>query len=123
MEWYTWAITIVLGLGLGLIMNKNKNAKTENVHPLSKDDFYNNMRKGQLVDIRKKDQFEQDKIKGARNFKPGQLSGKYPKVRKDQSLYLYCNNGSKSKRLAKKLSSKDYTAVYYLVGGFNNIQK
>ena len=121
MEWYIWVITIGLGLGLGLIMNKNKSVKTENIHPLSKDDFYNNLRKGHLVDIRKKDQFTQDKIKGARNFTVGQLSGKYPKVRKDQSVFLYCSNGKKSKRLAKKLSSKEFTAIYYLEDGFDNL--
>lgn len=116
-QWWTWVIAIVVGVTLGLLMNRNKKGNPIAVHIISKEDFFNNMRKGQLIDIRKKAEFEENKIKGARNFKPAQLTGKYSKVRKDKSVYLYCNNGNKSKRLAKKLGRDDYAAVYVLQGG------
>jgi len=118
--WYTWVLAIVLGVGLGILMNKNKKANPESMHLLNKEDFFNNMRKGQLIDIRKKDVFEAGSIKGARNFKPSSLTGKYSKLRKDQSVYLYCQNGKKSKRIAKKLSSDGFKTIYILDGGYDN---
>lgn len=119
-QWYTWIIAIVLGVGLGLFLQRNKQVNTSAIHVLSKEDFFNNMRKGQLIDIRKKEAFEQDKIKGARNFKPAALTGKYFKIRKDKSVYLYCSNGKKSQSLARKMSKEGYTAIYILDGGFEN---
>ena len=78
------------------------------------------MRKGQLIDVRKKDEFEQNKIIGARNFSSRQLSGKYSKLRKDLSIYIYCNNGKKSHRAAKKLTKNGYRNIYVLENGFND---
>lgn len=119
-EWYTWVMAIVLGVGLGLYMNKNKNTNKDAITVLSKDDFYNNMRKGQLVDVRKKKEFEVDKIKGARNFTVSQLTSKYPKIRLDQSVYLYANTENKAKSIAKKMSRKGYKAIYILESGFTS---
>ena len=123
MEWYTIVIAVVLGLLMGWIMTQRNKRKPEAVHMINKEDFFNNMRKGQLVDVRKAKEFEQDKIKGARNFTSGQLTGKYPKIRRDKSVYLYCQNGRKSKRIANKMSGQLYKAIYILDGGFKTIQK
>ncbi len=116
-------IAIIAGLGLGWFMVRNKNVDFSKIHFINRNDFINNMRKGQLIDIRKKEAFEQDKIKGARNFKVGDLTSKYSKLRKDQSIYLYCSNGKKSKRVAKKLIRNNTSDVYILEGGikaYNN---
>jgi len=117
-NWYTWVLAIVVGAGLGILMNRSKSTNKSAIHVISKKDFYDNMRKGQLIDIRKKDEFEADKIKGARNFKPNQITSKYTKIRKDQSVYMYCKNGKKSKRLANKMSRNGHTAIYILENGF-----
>ena len=123
MEWYTVLIAVVLGLGLGLIMTQRGKRKPEVIHVISKEDFFNNMRKGQLVDIRKEKLFEEDRIKGARHFTPGQLTGKYSKVRKDKSVYLYCSTGRAAKRLANKMSGLGYSAIFILEGGFKSTKK
>jgi len=117
MEWWNYAVAIVLGVGLGIILNKKRNIKKEVIHLISKEDFYNNMRKGQLVDLRNEKDYNTDKIKGAKNYRPKQLTSKYSKLRKDQSVYLYCNNGAVSKRTAKKMSKEGYTAIYILDKG------
>lgn len=123
MDWYTVVIAVALGLLMGWIMTQRNKRKPEVIHIISKEDFFSNMRKGQLVDIRKEKDFEADRIKGARHFTPGQLTGKFNKVRKDKSVYLYCNTGRASKRVANKMSGLGYTAIYILEGGFKATQK
>lgn len=123
MDWYTIVIAVALGLLLGWMMTQRNKRKPEAVHVISKEDFFNNMRKGQLIDVRKAKEFEADRIKGARHFAAVQLIGKYPKIRKDKSVYMYCQNERKSKKLANKMSAKGYTAIYVLEGGFKAVQK
>ncbi len=119
-------LAVVIGLGLGWLLVRNKNTDYSRMHIINRNDFVQNMRKGQLIDVRKKDDFEVDKIKGARNFKMRDLGQKYSPLRKDQAVYVYCDNGRKSKRAAKKLIRKEFKVVYVLDGGFtsyNNPQK
>ena len=113
-------IAIVLGVGIGLLIVARKNVDHSTIHIINKEDFQSNMRKGQLIDVRKKDEFNQNKIKGARNFKVGQISGKFSKLRRDQSIYIYCNNGRKSHRAAKKMTKQSFKNIYVLKGGFDN---
>ncbi len=123
MEWYTWVLAIVIGLGLGLVLSGRKAVNKDVIHIIKEDDFRNNMRKGQLVDIRKKEDFDISHIKGARNFKGRLLATKYTKLRRDQSVYLYCSNGKKSYKVAKKMSKDNFRAVYVLENGFNNLEE
>jgi rhodanese-related sulfurtransferase len=120
MDFWSIALAVVLGGGLGWLMVRNQNTDYSKIVVIPKEDFVNNMRKGQLIDIRKKELFEQDKIKGARNFKVAQMTQKYSKLRYDQAIYLYCKNGRKSKRAARKLVRKGFKAVYVLEGGFES---
>ncbi len=125
MDFWSLALAVVLGLGLGWLMMRNQGVDFSRISVLKKKDFVDNMRKGQLVDVRKKDEFEQDKIKGARNFTKGQLTGKISKLRKDQPVYLYCKNGKKSKKVSRALVRKSYQQVYVLDGGldaYNNYE-
>ncbi len=118
MNWWSILLAAAGGLGLGWLMVRNNNTDYSKLHTIEKEDFIKNMRKGQLIDVRKKDEFENDKIKGARNFRPNQLAGKYSKLRKDQSVYIYCQNGKKSKRAAKKMARDNFSDIYILKGGF-----
>jgi len=117
-----YVIPIILGLAIGALITMRGKKDPNRMQVLSVDDFKKNMRKGQLIDIRKKEAYEADKIKGARNFPYRYLKSKHQtKVRHDQPLFIYCQNGIKSKRVAKKLSLK-YTMVYVLEGGFNALK-
>lgn len=122
MEFWQIALAIVLGLGIGLLLSRNKNVNFDSIYTIKQEDFLKNMRKGQLVDIRKKEDYEQDKIKGARHFKVGKLTGKYSPLRKDLPVFLYCKNGKKSKRAAKKLSKANYQTIYILENGFDHLK-
>jgi rhodanese-related sulfurtransferase len=119
MDFWSLALAIVLGLGLGWLMMRNQGKDFSKISVLKRKDFVENMRKGQLVDIRKKAAFEQDKIKGARNFTSGQLTQKVSRLRKDRPVYLYCQNGKKSKRVSRNLIRKNYHQVYVLEGGLD----
>lgn len=120
-SFFSWQTLLAAGLGLALgwLVIRNKNVDYTKIRVIEKKDFKANMRKGQLIDIRKKTEYDQHKIKGARHFKVSQITGKYSKIRKDQGVYLYCNNGAKSKRVAKKLIRDGFNDVYVLKGGFS----
>ena len=80
------------------------------------------MRKGQLIDVRKKIIDENDKIKGSRHFTPRKIASKNVNLRRDLSVYLYCDNGKLSKRVAKRLSKKGYNNIYVLSKGYENFK-
>ncbi len=105
---------------MGLIIVSRKNVDYSSIHVINKDDFVNNMRKGQLIDVRTADEFNQNKINGARNFKANQIATKNSKLRRDQSTYLYCSNGKKSFKIAKKLTKQGFRNIYVLEDGFEN---
>lgn len=121
MDWIQIIVAIAAGLLLGWFLTRNRNIDYTKIHTINETDFKNNMRKGQLIDIRKKEAYEAGKIKGARHFAVKELTHKYSKVRKDLSIYLYCDNGRKSKRVARKLAKNNFSDIYILEGGFDNL--
>ncbi len=117
-----YAIAIAIGLFIGFfLVRKNKETRFkegERLVILEWPEFKRNMRKGQLIDIRKEKDVEKEKIKGARRIPVRALTSKYQtKVRKDLPLYIYCNTGKKSYKAAKKLLHKNFRKVYILRGG------
>ncbi len=118
-----YAVAIAIGLFIGFfLVRRNREVKFEESERLvirEWPEFKRNMRKGQLIDIRKEKDVEKEKIKGARRFPVRALTSKYQtKVRKDLPLYIYCNTGKKSYKAARKLLHKGYKKVYVLKGGF-----
>ena len=87
---------------------------------LSEKEFIENMRKGQLVDLRKKEEFEEGHINGARNIPFVMLTRNPGRLRKDLPIYLYCEKGKVSKRAALVLYGKGYEQIYQLDGGLVN---
>ncbi len=120
----TWVLPILIGLSLGYLLLGRTKVKPQHIEQVDEATFKGNMRKGQLIDVRKKDAFEKNKIKGARNFSPRYLKSKHQtKVRKDQPVYLYCDNGRRSYKAARELSKKGFTKLYVLKGGLHQIDK
>ncbi len=122
MTWQSALFAVFTGIFLGWLITRNKNIDYSKIRIILPDDFRKNMRKGQLIDIRKNELFKQNRFKGSRNLKPSQLTSKYSKIRKDLPVYLYCENGKKSKRVAKKMIRKNYHEIYILEGGFRTYQ-
>jgi len=116
----TYILPVLLGLTIGYLLIGRKKVAKDSIEVLDPETFKKNMRKGQLIDIRKPEDFKKDRIKGARNFSVGYLKSKnQTKVRRDIPLYLYCDNGRKSLRAARKLAKKNYKKIYVLAGGKN----
>ncbi len=117
-------IPIALGLTIGLLFSMRKKKNPIPVLIDTKETFIAGMRKGQLIDLRKQSDDTHEKIKGARHFNGRYLKSKQQtKIRKDRPLYLYCQNGKKSKSVANTLTRKGFTEVHVLAGGFDAYKK
>ncbi|QIZ68341.1 rhodanese-like domain-containing protein [Geobacillus subterraneus] len=88
------------------------------VKALTEEEFRTGYRKAQLVDVREPDEFAAGHILGARNIPLTQLRMRMKELRKDQPIYLYCQNGLRSGRAAQMLYRKGYRNLYHLKGGF-----
>ncbi|PJW22032.1 rhodanese-like domain-containing protein [Geobacillus thermodenitrificans] len=88
------------------------------VKALTEEEFRAGYRKAQLIDVREPDEFAGGHILGARNIPLTQLRMRMKELRKDQPIYLYCQNGLRSGRAAQMLYRKGYRNLYHLKGGF-----
>ncbi|MCG3084740.1 rhodanese-like domain-containing protein, partial [Anoxybacillus sp. LAT27] len=66
------------------------------VKALTEEEFRAGYRKAQLIDVREPDEFAAGHILGARNIPLTQLRMRMKELRKDQPIYLYCQNGLRS---------------------------
>ncbi len=114
-----WALPIATGLLIGyFIATRNKDYKNH-LHLLEAEEFRANMRKGQLIDIRKDANFNQEKINGSRNFPGRSILADLFKLRKDQAVFIVGETDKGLvRRVAGKLAKKGYTPVYILKNGF-----
>lgn len=88
------------------------------VQTLTEEEFRAGYRKAQLIDVREPDEYAAGHILGARNIPLSQLRLRMKELRKDQPIYLYCQNGLRSGRAAQMLYRKGYRDLYHLKGGF-----
>ena len=119
MSWGTVIFIILIVIAIVVLIFMRREAK-KSVIELSEQDFVKNMRRGQLIDLRKKEEFEKSHINGARNFPSAILARSTGKIRKDLPIFLYCEKGKRSKRAAFFLKSKGYEEIYQLDGGLEN---
>jgi len=118
-HWPTIFFILLLTLIIFLI-SYSRNVAKRNVKFLNEDEFALGMRKGQLIDVRKKDEFNQGHINGSRNIPLGMLIKSISKLRNDQPVYLVCASDKVSKRATMLLVSKNFTNIYALKGGITN---
>jgi rhodanese-related sulfurtransferase len=118
---WEWVLPIGLGLVLGVLISLRRKHDYSQIVLLKSDEFRANMRKGQLIDIRKEDEFQAKRINGSRNFPKMSLSASLHKIRKDQPIFLYDHaNGPIMRRLSRKLIRKGFHPVYVLQGGIQH---
>jgi len=109
-----YILPILVGLGVGLLFLIIKDWFSIKVNPLDPESFKNSMRKGQLIDLRSPQDYQNNHIKGARNFKLSVIKKDQSKVRKDLPVYLYHESPSKAKKAARRLGLNGYISVFYL---------
>jgi len=118
-----YLLPIGIGLIFGLLIATRKNVDLTQLIKLDAEEFRQNMRKGQLIDIQAEAAFKQKHINGARSFPKRSVLGQLHKLRNDQSIYLVGKFGGSSERgVAKKLLKKGYRPIYILKGGMENWQ-
>ena len=114
-------VTIILWIGIiawgiwELVQYfRRKNAATA----LENDEFKQDMRKAQIVDVRGKDDFDAGHILGARNIPYMQMKQRAGELRKDQPIYLYDDKKTMSYRAALLLKKNGYDNLYVLKDGY-----
>ena len=85
---------------------------------ISEDEFKAGMKKAQVIEIKKKNEFDSGHILGARNIPFTVLTNSFSAFRKDQPIYLYDTRKSLSIRAANKLRKEGFTNVYILKEGY-----
>ncbi|MCR6106404.1 rhodanese-like domain-containing protein [Salipaludibacillus agaradhaerens] len=112
--WLLIVITFALIVLLLLRIKKPKYLKT-----LSQEEFKENYRKAQLIDVREEREFKTGHILGARNIPLSQMKQRMTEIRPDKPVYLYCQNGSRTVQAAKILRKKRGAQdLNHLKGGF-----
>lgn len=94
---------------------RRKNAAT----PLDNDEFRQNMRRAQIVDVRGKDDYNVGHILGARNIPYMQMKQRMGELRKDLPVYLYEDKKTLSYRAALILKKNGFEQLYVLKGGYS----
>ncbi|GAB2485342.1 rhodanese-like domain-containing protein [Alkalibacterium psychrotolerans] len=120
----TWTvITILLWIGIiawgiweAVQYFRRKNA----AEALENEEFKQNMRKAQIVDVRGKDDFDAGHILGARNIPYMQMKQRANELRKDQPIYLYDDKKTLSYRSALLLKKQGFEDIHVLKGGYTN---
>ncbi len=119
-DFMSWAIPIAVGLFIGYLIATRGKGNKDKIMSMEAEEFRANMRKGQLIDIRKVEAFENERINGSRNFPGRDVFANLFKLRNDQAVFLYANKDRGTIRtVANKLVKKGYMPVYILKGGFD----
>ena len=106
-----------------LLIIQSRRTLRKSINFLSEEEFIAGMRKAQLIDVRKKENFDTGHINGARNIPWTVLNKNISKLRKDQPIYLVCADGKTSKRATALLVTKNFSEIYGLQGGLTNWTK
>jgi len=114
-QWYFFIIVVVAILAYTLY---NYFAQKRIVKTLSEEQFKEGYRKAQLIDVREPNEFDNGHILGARNIPLSQIKMRMKEIRPDKPVYLYCQSGMRSARVAQMLYRKGYKDLYQLQGGF-----
>ena len=112
--------TVVFGsliVAIVLFIIQSRRTLRKSINFLDEEEFTAGMRKAQLIDVRKKEDFETGHINGARNIPWTLLNKQVSKLRNDQPIYLVCADGKTCRRATALLVTKNFTQIYGLAGG------
>ncbi|MFA9559413.1 rhodanese-like domain-containing protein [Evansella sp. AB-rgal1] len=112
--WILIILTLALIIFMILRMKKPSYLKT-----VEQEEFIQNYRKAQLIDVREDREYKTGYILGARNIPLSQLRQRINEVRPDKPVYIYCQNGSRCIQAAKFLRKKrGVQEIVTVKGGF-----
>ena len=89
----------------------------------TQEEFQENKRNAQVIDVREKDDYNRGHILGARSV-PYTVSKSHKEyltaIRKDKPVYLYDNKATLAIYMARLLKKQGYTDIYILKGGYSS---
>ncbi|CAM3412730.1 rhodanese-like domain-containing protein [Nosocomiicoccus ampullae] len=106
------AILIILFIVNAVISVRGVNIVDEN-------EFSENLRKVQLVDLREKEAYKHGHILGARNIPLSTFNSRAKSLRTDQPVHLYDQNGRTALRAARILKKLGHKDIYVLKSGIS----
>lgn len=118
--------TVVFGSLIGVVIIfiiQSRRTLRKSINFLNEEEFSAGMRKAQLIDVRRKNEFDTGHINGSRNIPWTTLNKNVNKLRTDQPVYLVCANGKISKRATAILVTKNFSEIYGLQGGITSWTK
>lgn len=117
MDW--WIVLLIVIVAFVVIAAINYFRLRKGITFLTEEEFTQNIRKAQVVDVRDKDSYEYGHIIGARNIPYELFRQRAQGLRKDQPIYLYDKNGVTVLRAAQVLKKKGYRDIYVLKDGIS----
>ena len=76
-----------------------------------------------LIDVRSREDFNLEHLKGAKNIPLDQLDGRLGKLPRDKDIVVYCQNGGRSIRAVRKLEVAGFTRLYHMHEGLRGWNK
>lgn len=109
-------ILFLLAWGIWELINyfRRKNA----AESLSNEEFNENIRKAQVIDVREYDEFKAGHILGARSIPYTEIRQRYVELRDDQPIYLYEDGSLLAYKAAIVLKKKGFDDLYVLADGY-----
>ncbi|TXD81804.1 rhodanese-like domain-containing protein [Subsaximicrobium wynnwilliamsii] len=110
-----------MALGISCTSNRSSEVKvvtTEEMQSLLE------MEDVQLVDVRSPEEFKTGFIKGAQNidYRSSTFEEDILKLDKNKPVILYCKEGGRSSKCAKKMAEAGFVKIYDLDGGITQWQ-
>lgn len=85
---------------------------------ITEEEFSQDIRRKQVIDLREADEFEKGHILGARNIPLSQLKMRVAELRRDRPVYLYCQKNNMAQQASAILKKEGYDPIYRLKGGY-----
>lgn len=92
-------------------------APVKGLRTLTAEQFQNESKGNEVIDVREDHEYKRGHIKGAINVPLSQLGQRMGEIPKDRAVFLYCQSGMRSKQAAKLLGRNGYRDLAHLQGG------
>lgn len=113
----SWIIALIILAVIIIALVVNAFLSMRGVNMLTEDEFNQDLRKVQLIDLREKDKYEHGHILGSRNLPISSFQMKKGGIRKDKPVYLYDQNGRTALRAARMLKKDGHKDINVLKQG------
>lgn len=97
--------------------------ETDHVDRISAKDFMSQHAKGQLVDVRKEEEYSKGHLARATNIPLDRLSNNINSLSKQEPIYIHCGGGYRSMIAASMLKARGFDEVINIDGGYEELQK